>query len=91
MKKFNRSKFRGVTPIIATVLILALVIAGVVIAFVQILPYIEQSRVETGSAAVQSSLINFDNTIWDMIGDSSKIPSIYHEIGMRYIHPGVFC
>ena len=71
LNKISRAKRRAVSPIIATVLILALVIVGVVIGFVQILPYIEQSRVETGSASVQSSLIKFDNVIWDMIGDSS--------------------
>ena len=41
--KIRKARSRGVTPIIATVLILGLVIAGVVIGFVQILPYIEES------------------------------------------------
>jgi hypothetical protein len=71
VNKIRKSRYRGVTPIIATILILAIVIAGVVIGFVQILPYIEGSRVETGSASVQSSLIKIDNIIWDMISDSS--------------------
>jgi len=71
LSKISRSRYKGLTPIIATLMILGLVIAGVVIGFVQIVPYIEQSRVETGSASVQSSLIRLDNFIWDMIGDSS--------------------
>lgn len=70
-KSLFTSKHRAVTPIIATILILALVVSGVVIGFVQIIPYIEQSQVETGSASVQSSLIKIDNVFWDMIGDSA--------------------
>jgi hypothetical protein len=69
--KLLRKKVRGVTPIIATILILAMVIAGVVIGFVQIVPYIERSKIETDAASIQSTLIKVDNAIWDMIGDSA--------------------
>ncbi len=67
-KKFYH---RAITPIIATILILALVVAGVVIGFVQIVPYIERSKVETDASSIQGSLIKVDNVIWDMIGDSA--------------------
>ena len=70
--KINQKRFeRGVTPIIATILILALVVAGVAIGFVQIIPYIDRSKVETDAASIQSSLIQIDNMIWDMISNSA--------------------
>lgn len=78
--KIKRKRFdRGVTPIIATILILALVVAGVAIGFVQIIPYIERSKVETDAASIQSSLIEIDNMIWDMISNSagSYIPDSF--------------
>lgn len=62
---------RAITPIIATILILALVVAGVVIGFVQIVPYIERSKVETDASSMQGSLIQIDNTIQDMISNSA--------------------
>ena len=72
MVKIQKKRFRrAITPIIATILILALVVAGVVIGFVQIVPYIERSKVETDAASIQSSLIKVDNAIWDMIADSA--------------------
>lgn len=72
VRSLNKRRLsRGITPIIATVLILALVVAGVVIGFVQIMPYIERSKVETDAASIQSSLIKIDNVIWDMISDSA--------------------
>ena len=67
----QRRFHRGITPIIATILILALVVAGVVIGFVQIVPYIERSKVETDASSIQSSLIKVDNAIWEMIADSA--------------------
>lgn len=72
LAKIQKKRFkRAITPIIATILILALVVAGVVIGFVQIVPYIERSKVETDARSIQSSLIKVDNVIWDMIGDSA--------------------
>ena len=72
--KFSKVKKRvqrGITPIIATIMILALVVAGVVIGFDQIMPYIERSKVETDTASIQASLISVDNSIWSMISDSA--------------------
>lgn len=71
LSKIKRKVHRGITPIIATIMILALVVAGVVIGFVQIMPYIQRSQVETDTASVQSSLINVDNSIWSMISQSA--------------------
>ena len=71
LKKIQKRTQRGVTPIIATLLILAMVIAGVVIGFTQIMPYIERSKVETDASSMQSSLIKIDNAIWDMISNSA--------------------
>ncbi len=69
--KFQKRFQRGITPIIATMLILALVVAGVVIGFVQIVPYIERSKIETDASSVEGSLISVDNAIWSMISDSA--------------------
>lgn len=71
LRKIQRKSRRGVTPIIATILILAMVIAGVVIGFTQIVPYIERSKVETDASSMQSSLIKIDNVIWEMVSDSA--------------------
>lgn len=70
MKPLSRHR-RALSPIIATVLILGLVTTGVMIGFLQVLPYMERSRAETAASSVQASLISVDNTIWDMISDSS--------------------
>lgn len=71
LNKLRKKSQRGITPIIATILILALVVAGVVIGFVQIIPYIERSKVETDASSIQSTLIKMDNVIWGMISDSA--------------------
>lgn len=71
LNKLRKKSRRGVTPIIATIMILALVIAGVVIGFTQIMPYIERSKVETDASSIQSTLIKMDNVIWSMISDSA--------------------
>lgn len=71
LKKLKISKIRrGISPIIATLLLFAMVTASVVIGFLQILPYMEQTRVETGAAQIQGSLIRVDENIWSMISDS---------------------
>ena len=71
IRNIYKKSRRGVTPIIATILILAMVIAGVVIGFTQIVPYIERSKVETDASTIQSTLIKIDNIVWDMISDSA--------------------
>ena len=64
--KFLKSR-RGISPIIATLLILGLVTTGVVIGLFQILPFIERSSIESGLTSTQTGLIELDNTIHNMI------------------------
>jgi hypothetical protein len=64
--RFFRSH-RGISPIIATLLILGLVTTGVVIGLFQILPFIERSSIESGLTATQTGLIELDNTIHNLI------------------------
>ena len=62
-----KKRRRAVSPIIATVIIFALILAGVLIGVLQVLPYIEQSRTETALATIQGSFLSIDSAISSII------------------------
>jgi hypothetical protein len=93
-KSLRRNKLfkihRGISPIIATLLILGLVTTGVVIGLFQILPFIERSRIESGLTATQTGLIELDNTIHELIigGGGFKNVEIDKPLGIISLLPG---
>ncbi|MHA2104613.1 MAG: hypothetical protein ACW981_14390 [Candidatus Hodarchaeales archaeon] len=93
-KSLRRNKLfkthRGISPIIATLLILGLVTTGVVIGLFQILPFIERSRIESGLTATQTGLIELDNTIHELIigGGGFKNVEIDKPLGILSLLPG---
>jgi hypothetical protein len=72
--KFNRwrKKNRGVSPVLATVIIFGLIITGVMVTFIQVVPYIEQAQSEQTISSVKNSFIDLDNTINSLISESGN-------------------
>lgn len=70
--KFNRwrKKNRGVSPVLATIIIFGLIITGVMVTFIQVVPYIEQAQSEQTISSVKNSFIDLDNTIKSLISES---------------------
>ena len=90
LRKFKKNKSRrGISPIIATLLILGLVTTGVVIGLLQILPFIERSKIESGITSVQSGLIELDNAIHELIngGEGFKRVEIEKPLGLLSLIP----
>jgi hypothetical protein len=71
---FNRweKKKRGVSPVLATVIIFGLIITGVMVTFIQVIPYIEQAQSEQTISSVRNSFIELDNTIKSLISESGN-------------------
>jgi hypothetical protein len=65
-----RKKNRGVSPVLATVIIFGLIITGVMVTFIQVVPYIEQAQSEQTISSVKNSFIDLDNTIKSLISES---------------------
>ena len=63
-------KLRGVSPVLATVMIFALIITGVMITFIQVVPYIEQAQSEEAIATVRNSFLELDSTIKALLSES---------------------
>ena len=61
---------RGVSPVLATVMIFALIITGVMITFVQVIPYIEQAQSEQVIASARNSYLELDTTIKSLLSES---------------------
>jgi hypothetical protein len=71
---------RGVSPVLATVIIFGLIITGVMVTFIQVIPYIEQAQSEQVISTVSNNLKNLDATIKTLITESGNpggIRSIY--------------
>lgn len=64
------SKSRGVSPVLATVIIFGLIITGVMITFVQVVPYIQQAQSEEAIATTRNSFLELDTTIKSLISES---------------------
>ncbi|MFX1285240.1 MAG: hypothetical protein ACFFB5_16425 [Promethearchaeota archaeon] len=63
-------KRRSVSPVLATVIIFGLIITGVMITFVQVIPYIEQAQSEEAIAAARNSFLELDSTIKALLSES---------------------
>ena len=61
---------RGVSPVLATVMIFALIITGVMVTFVQVIPYIEQAQSEEVIATARNSYLELDTAIKSLLGES---------------------
>ncbi len=67
-----RKKNRGVSPVLATVIIFGLIITGVMVTFIQVVPYIEQAQSEQTISSVKNSFLDLDNTINSLISESGN-------------------
>ncbi len=68
----TRKKRRGVSPVLATVIIFGLIITGVMVTFIQVVPYIEQAQSEQAISTVTNNLINLDTAVKDLISESGN-------------------
>ncbi|MFX1538424.1 MAG: hypothetical protein ACFFDI_29890 [Promethearchaeota archaeon] len=64
------SKKRGVSPVLATVIIFGLIITGVMITYVQVVPYIQQAQSEEAITTTSNSFLELDTTIKSLISES---------------------
>ena len=67
-----RNKKRGVSPVLATIIIFGLIITGVMVTFIQVVPYIEQAQSEQTISSVTNSFTDLDNTIKSLISESGN-------------------
>ncbi len=86
---FNK---RAVSPVIATVIIFALIMVGVGIVFLQAIPYINRIQAESAIASAESTMLRVDTAIKELleeanpkeaIGSSNRIVDVYMPAG-RY-------
>jgi len=80
--KLYRNRRRGVSPILATVIIFGLIITGVMVTFVQVVPYIEQAQSEEAISTVKNSYLDLDKVIKDLISESGE-PGGYRTVLIR--------
>ncbi|MFX1517643.1 MAG: hypothetical protein ACFFC6_15170 [Promethearchaeota archaeon] len=64
------SKKRGVSPILATVIIFGLIISGVMITYIQVVPYIQQAQSEEAITTTSNSFLELDTSIKALISES---------------------
>ena len=69
-KIFIKNRKRAVSPVLATVIIFGLIITGVVIVFVQVVPYVDQAKSEGTIAAVQNSFLEIDSAIVQLLNEA---------------------
>ncbi len=67
-----RKKKRAVSPVLATVIIFGLIITGVMVTFIQVVPFIEQAQSEQTISSVKNSFIDLDDTIETLIHESGS-------------------
>ena len=53
----------GISPVLATVMIFGLILAGVMLTFIQVIPYIEKAQSEENISSVRNSFLDLDMTI----------------------------
>ncbi|WP_455140039.1 hypothetical protein [Candidatus Hodarchaeum mangrovi] len=64
------NKRKAVSPILATVIIFGLIITGVMMTFIQVVPFIERAQSEEAISTVKNSLLDLDTTIKTLISES---------------------
>lgn len=70
-QRWNRRR-RGVSPVLATVIIFGLIITGVMVTFIQVVPFIEHAQSEQTISSVKNSFIDLDDTIESLISESGN-------------------
>lgn len=78
----KKSRRRAVSPVLATVIIFGLIISGVVIVFVQVVPYVDQAKSESTIAAVQNSFLEIDSAIIQLLNEGG-LPGGSREVSMN--------
>jgi len=68
--RFLSNKRKAVSPILATVIIFGLIITGVMMTFIQVVPFIERAQSEEAISMVKNSFIDLDTTIKTLISES---------------------
>ncbi|HKZ42413.1 MAG TPA: hypothetical protein VJ044_15735, partial [Candidatus Hodarchaeales archaeon] len=89
-RRLLRSIRRGVSPVIATIMLIGLMTIGTLIGFFQVIPFVEQAKVESGIGSVQTSFINLDSSIFDLIlnGEGKRTVSFNQPSGLLEFAPG---
>ncbi|MFW9855825.1 MAG: hypothetical protein ACFFFG_12240 [Candidatus Thorarchaeota archaeon] len=64
------SRHRSVSPILAAVIIFALILVGVMVTYIQIIPFIDRAQTEESITAVRNSFLELDSTIKSLISES---------------------
>ncbi|MFW9994010.1 MAG: hypothetical protein ACFFD4_18345 [Candidatus Odinarchaeota archaeon] len=82
-KSLKRRK--GVSPLISTILIFALIIFGVGVGLVQTLPYIEISRARASLNNLQTAFNKIDSSINDLINEGTAVETIGGQQGQRFV------
>lgn len=72
INKILVKKRLGISPVLATVMIFGLILAGVMLTFIQVVPYIERAQSEENISSVRNSFINLDTTIRSLISESGS-------------------
>ncbi|MHA2494049.1 MAG: hypothetical protein ACXAEL_02160 [Candidatus Hodarchaeales archaeon] len=62
---------RGVSPVLATIIIFAIIISGIMIAVVQVFPEIERMRARSSIESVESGFLELDEAIMELVGEGS--------------------
>jgi flagellin-like protein len=69
--KKRLSERRGVSPVLATIIIFAIIISGIMIAVVQVFPEIERMRARSTIESVESGFLELDAAIMELVGEGS--------------------
>ncbi|MHA2345353.1 MAG: hypothetical protein ACXACP_01405 [Candidatus Hodarchaeales archaeon] len=72
LNKLSKKRRRGVSPVLATVIIFGLIITGVMVTFIQVVPYIEQAQSEQTISSITNSFKDLDETIKTLISESGN-------------------
>ncbi|MHA2074759.1 MAG: hypothetical protein ACW97X_09085 [Candidatus Hodarchaeales archaeon] len=70
--KFLIKKRLGISPVLATVIIFGLILAGVMLTFIQVIPYIEKAQSEENISSVRNSFLDLDTTIRSLLSESGS-------------------
>ena len=62
---------RGISPVLATVIIFGIIISGIMIAVVQVLPEIERMRARSTIESVESGFLELDAAILELVSEGS--------------------
>lgn len=72
INKILVKKRLGISPVLATVMIFGLILAGVMLTFIQVVPYIERAQSEENISSVRNSFLNLDRTINSLLSESGS-------------------